>query len=262
MKRDLYTTKLGAGLGLINETKVLLEIWQPGMTTQQLHQEALRSGAFPNVTARRLLNIISECFAYRYLVNKGEPAADLKKLLRSLRPEEFKQLLLLYTCRENPILADFIKEVYWERYASGNTFISTENAKVFIERAIDDGKMEKRWADSVIKRNSSYLLGCCADYGLIENKRGGSERKILSFQISAATVAYLAYKLHFSGIGDNSILSNTEWQIFGLNREDVLDEFKRLPAKDVFIIQSAGDIVKISWKYQNMEEVCHALAKI
>jgi hypothetical protein len=61
-----YTTQLQAGLGLVNETKTLLDLWSPGMSANQLHQVALESGRFPTVTARRLRNIVVECFAPRY----------------------------------------------------------------------------------------------------------------------------------------------------------------------------------------------------
>src|SRR5215213_4835404 len=90
-----YTTKFQAGLGLINETGVLLELWEPGMNRQQLHELALRSGVFPNITARRLLNIISECFAHRYLTDGGKPALALKELISVLHSSEFQQLLLI-----------------------------------------------------------------------------------------------------------------------------------------------------------------------
>lgn len=46
-----YTTQLQAGLGLVNETKTLLELWSPGISANQLHQVALESGRFPTVTA-------------------------------------------------------------------------------------------------------------------------------------------------------------------------------------------------------------------
>ena len=42
-----YTTQLQAGLGLIEETKQLLQVYQPGMTTVQLYEAALASGRCP-----------------------------------------------------------------------------------------------------------------------------------------------------------------------------------------------------------------------
>mgnify|MGYP001583805208 CR=1 FL=1 len=135
-----YTTQLQAGLGLVDETKALLELWSPGMSSGDLHRVALESGRFPTVTARRLRNIVTECFAPRYLVREGAPATHLKTPSRALPTAELTQLMLLFTSRANPILGDFVRSVYWPRYAGGYTQISTADARAFVERGIDDGR--------------------------------------------------------------------------------------------------------------------------
>jgi hypothetical protein len=257
---DLYTTQLQAGLGLIGETKALLNLWVPGMTTTRLYQEALESGRFPNVTARRLRNIVAECFAPRYLVDGGTPAAHLKLLEPGLTPSELQQFLLLFTCRANAILADFVREVYWERYAGGYAEVANDDARAFVERGIDDGKTSKRWAETTVRRVSAYLTGCCADYGLLDGG-GKSGRRIQPLRVSYKLAAYLAYDLHFAGLGDNAMLSHEDWSLFGLGRDDVLDEMKRLSLKGLFIIQSAGDVIMISWKYPDMETLCDVLTQ-
>jgi len=255
-----YTTQLQAGLGLISETKELLELWVPGMNISQLNQVALDSGRFPNITARRLRNIISECFAPRYLSKNGKAAHHLKMLLGNATGSDLTQLFLLFTARANPILSDFIVHVYWSRYEGGYTEISSSDARGFVERAIDDGKTSIRWSESTVRRVSAYLTGCCADYGLLE--RGlKSSRRILPLRVSQVAAAYLAYDLHFSGIGDNALLNHSDWQLFGLAREDVLEELKKLSLKGHLIIQAAGDVVRISWKQPNMEALCDVLSK-
>ena len=130
----------------------------------------------------------------------------------------------------------------------------------FVERAIDDGKTVKRWSESTVRRVSAYLTGCCADYGLLE--RGSrSSRRILPFRISPTAAAYLAYDLHFAGVGDNALLTHPDWQLFGLAREDVLEEIKRLSLKGLLIVQAAGDVIRISWRLQDMEALCDALTQ-
>ena len=257
-----YTTQLQAGLGLVNETKALLELWSNGKSAPQLYQEALQSGRFPNVTARRLRNVVVECFAPRYLIAEAErvPADDLKQLVGSISSNDLSQLMLLFTSRANPILENFIREVYWVKYSGGYSEISNLDARVFVERAVDDGKTLKRWSESTIRRVSAYLTGCCADYGLLE--RGAkSNRRILAPHISCITAAYLAYDLHFSNIGDNALLAYPDWQLFGLAREDVLEELKRLSLKGGLLVQAAGGVVRISWKQLNMEALCDVLSQ-
>ena len=255
-----YTTRLQAGLGLVPETRVLLDLWEVGTSASQLQQIALESGRFPMMTARRLRNLITECFAPRYLVDGGAPAASLKRLSASIPAADLAQLMLLYTCRANPILGDFVREVYWTRYAGGYSHVASRDARAFVERGIDDGKTIKRWSESTVRRVSGYLTGCCADYGLLE--RGlRTRRRILPFRIASPVAAYLAHELHFAGVGDNGLLAHEDWQLFGLAREDALEEIKRLSLKGRLIVQSAGDLIRISWRQPNMEALCHVLAQ-
>ena len=260
IRKRLYTTKLGAGLGLAAETRLLLELWEAGMSSKNLYGKALESGMFPTVTASRLTNIIKDCFAPRYLVDHGQPAQNLKTLLPFLTAAEFQQFLLLYTCRASAILADFIKEVYWAKYSAGYAEISNEDSRKFVETAVDRGLAMNDWADSMITRVSSYLTGCCADYGLLEAGRKSS-RKILPFRISQKMIVYLAYDLHFSGLGDNSVLENGDWNLFGLNQADVLEEMKRISTRGYCIVQSVGGAVRIGWNYENFAEVTDAITQ-
>lgn len=255
-----YTTRLQAGLGLVNETKTLLDLWSSGMSAHQLYQVALESGRFPTVTARRLRNIVVECFAPRYLVNGGAAAVHLKRLSATLSTTELTQLMLVFTSRANPILGDFVRHLYWARYAGGYTQITNEDARVFVERGLDEGRTIKRWSETTVRRVSAYLTGCCADYGMLE--RGlRSNRRILPFRISPAVAAYLAFELHFSGVGDNALLTHEDWQLFGLAREEVLEELKRLSLKGLLIVQAAGEVIRISWKQHNMETLCDVLTQ-
>lgn len=254
-----YTTKLQVGLGLIEETRKLLDAWSPGMDSSDLETISLDHGLFPNVTSRRLKNIVHEGFSARYLVTDDYPAKYLKILLDRLKPSVFSQLLFVYTCRANSILADFVKCVYWASYAAGKQIISGRDAEIFVLDGINQGKTGIRWADSTIRRVSNYLPGACVDFGLLK-KEGKSEYLILPYHIDDGAAAYLAHDLHFLGSGDNAVLAHQDWELFGLNREDVISEFKRLSLMGWFIVQSAGLATRIGWKYDTMMEVVYALA--
>ena len=258
--RDTYNTNLAMGLGLIEETKKLLTLWSPPMDGITLYREALSAGIFPNLSAYRLRNLVVRCFATRYLVSDRRPAEFLKLLLPHFTSGQLAQLFFLYTCRANPILADFVRQVYWERYGAGSSTLRKMDAEDFIRRAIDDGKTPSRWADGQIDRVGRYLMGCCADYGLLGNRsRGG--RNIVSFRLELKVTAYLIHDLHFSPLGDNASVSHPDWQLFGLERGDVREELRRLSLNGHFILQSAGEVTHIAWKHRNMEEVIHVLAE-
>lgn len=253
-----YTTQLQAGLGLIEETRQLLQVYQPGMTTTQLYEAALESGRFPLVTARRLRNIVAECFAPRYL--RDAHAAELLKILVDrLTITELNQLLFIYTARANLVLADFVRDVYWARYSAGRNDLQLEDARAFIENSVREGKTQKPWSETTIKRVSSYLMGCCADYGLVTTT-GRNQRSIVAYRIFPKVAAYLVYDLKFSGLGDNQIVSSSDWELFGLTPADVREQLKRLSLQGLLIFQGASDVVHIGWTYKSMEELIDVIS--
>ena len=256
----MYTAHLQAGLGLIEETQLLLNLWRKGMNATDLYRLALNSGTFPNVSARRLRNLVLEGFAPRYLRPDGMPATYLKCLTATLSSAELSQLCFLYTCRANQILADFVRNVYWERYAAGDSVLSTDDAQRFVRQATGSGRTETVWAESTIKRVSSYLIGCCADFGLLD-QRSSAGRRMAVWRIETTVAGFLAHELHFWGLGDNANLARPDWQLFGLTPADTREEFKRLSLRGYFILQSAGEVTHIGWKYKSMEEFIGVLAQ-
>lgn len=257
-EEQYYTTQLGAGLGLVEETKLLLSLYEDGMTSAELYDVALTSGLFPMVSARRLRNIIAECFSPRFI------KPGVAKFLKALKPvtssSAFIQLLLIHTALANRVLLDFITEVFWEKYSGGHDTVTTEDAREFIINAVREGKTQKPWADSVIKRVSSYIVGCCADYGLLSSGRS-SKRTIQAVRLQPTTSLYLSYWLHFSGLGDNAVINHECWKLFGLEPLDVRDELKKLAKNGWLIVQSAGDVTRISWQLKTMEDVIDVIAE-
>jgi hypothetical protein len=119
----------------------------------------------------------------------------------------------------------------------------------------------KSFLAPVIRRVASYLTGACADFGLLEN---GAKitRAILPFKMEWKAAVALAYDLHFAGTGDNRIAADDAWALFGMTRADTIDELRRLSRKGFFIVQTAGDAIRLGWHYKKPEELAHAFAEI
>ncbi|KIH76250.1 Putative inner membrane protein [Geoalkalibacter ferrihydriticus] len=258
---ERYTTQLQAGLGMIPETMDLLRLWEPGMIPSHLADRAVEEGLFSRATARRTRNLVAEMFAPRYLVEQGAVASRLKFLLEQRFPSSaLTQVFYLQTARAQRVFADFVIEVYWPKYMAGALSLVREDAESFIHRALDAGKMQKRWSETTIKRISGYLLGCCVDFGLLENGRG-KERRINRFSIRSDVALYLAYDLHLKPLSDMSVVHHPDWRLFGLNSQEVIRLLKTLSHDGHLLIQSTADLVQISWKYRSMEECLNALTQ-
>ncbi len=81
-----YKSTLSAGQGMIPESRILLELWQPGMDGKELHRTALASGRFATVSAKRLSNMVIDVFTPRFLTCERPPAAWLKDATGSAQP--------------------------------------------------------------------------------------------------------------------------------------------------------------------------------
>jgi hypothetical protein len=255
-----YTTQLQAGLGLVAETQQLLALWTPELSAQGLYRAALASGRFSNVTARRLRNLVVEGFSPRYLVENGKPARLLRSALGRVSNTDFRALCFVFTCRANSILGDFVRQVYWPAYSAGKSAITKRDALDFVGAAVSNGLTHSPWAASTISRVSGYLLGSCADFGLLGANKAGA-RSVETFGISPTVASFLAHDLHFRGLGDNALLRRTEWEWFGLDSKDALDELKRLSLRGEIVVQSAGRSTRVSWKYKSIEGLADGILK-
>ncbi len=256
-----YTTQLQAGLGMIAETLDLLRLWEPGLIPAQLADRAVETGLFSRATARRARNLVAEMFAPRYLVDGCAVASRLKTLVERRFPHDaLVQLFFLQTARAQQVFGDFIIEVYWPKYMAGATALTKSDAANFIHRALDAGRMKKRWSESTIERVSGYLLGCCIDFGLLVSGRR-NERAIQRFSIRAEAALYLAYDLHCMGLSDMAVVHHPDWRFFGLETQEVTRLMKTLSFDGHLLIQSSADLVQISWKYRTMEECLDALTQ-
>ena len=105
----------------------------------------------------------------------------------------------------------------------------------------------------------THLGGCLADFGLLEKGRK-STRNITPIHIHSFTSLFLTHELHFSGYGDDGVLQNPDWQLFGLEKLEIVRELQRV-SNDHFILQFSGELVRISWKYKSIEEAIRTIAR-
>ena len=167
--------------------------------------------------------------------------------------DTLRQLFLLHTARANPIFYDFLTNEFWAQYHAGAPAIKKEHAFKFIQMAQSQGRIAKPWSILMQDRMANYLCACLTDFGLTtDTPRNG--KQIKPFKLLNSTALYLAHDIHFAGISDNGILDFPDWKLFGLDRSGVLEELKKLDSKGYYILQYSGELLRISWKFQTMEE--------
>ncbi|MEW8410578.1 MAG: DUF1819 family protein [Candidatus Thiodiazotropha sp.] len=256
----IYSTELSKGQGAIAETMTLLAHWKPGISSAELAQSVLQEGILARATARRVTDLVRSVFSRRYLVEEGRPAEYLKYLAeRGVDSGVTRQIMLIYTARIHTVLRDFIAEVYWGRYSAGADSISRSDAEEFIKQAMADGRISPPWSETMQLRVAQYLTGTLADFGFVNDVKK-KERPLRAYRLLTETALFLAHEIHFKGFSDNSILESPDWKLFGLAREEVVQQLDKVARGGHFILQYSGDLLRVSWKYQSMEECLDAIA--
>jgi hypothetical protein len=257
MNNRVYNSDLLKGTGLIQETMVLIDLYRAGMSKQDLINQVLEFNPLAKEHENRTKDIINHTF-YRRFLKDGESAVLEIQTLRNnyVSLEVVSQIIFIATCRANLILFDFVTEIFQPLAKNGTPILPDKAAFNFIEAAIRDGRIPNKWADSTKQKVSEHMNACLIDFKLTDRSK-----KILPFYINDLTANYWIHKQHFDGLSDAAIIELDEWNLFGLDRQDVLNLMHRLSLAGSFVYQHSGELIKITWNYKSMNEFINGITK-
>lgn len=253
----IYNSDLLKGTGLIQETMVLIDLFREGMTKQELISQALELNPLGKDHENRTKDIVNHVFYRRFLKDGESTVLEIQALRNNyVSLEVVSQIIFIATCRANLILFDFVKEIFQPLAKSGNPILPDKSAINFIDSAIRDGRIPTKWADSTKQKVSEHINACLIDFKLTDRSK-----RILPFYINDLTANYWIHKQHFKGLSDLAITELEEWGLFGLDHQDVLNLLHRLSLTGSFLYQHSGEIIKITWKYNSMNDFINGINK-
>jgi len=255
-----YTIALCKGAALVDETRTLVQHWTSGEEIGEFVDRVLHDNVLARATAYRTKDIVRRVFARRFLVPTDAPARHLKKLLDNGLPRKFfSEALFVYAARADRLLYDFTTEVFWPACRKGRSVLTKEDVLAFLAEATDRRRIEHPWSSNVRAKMAPRVLSTLRDVGFLREERRG-HREIVSYHLSDEGVAYLAYELHDTGLSDSAMCEHPDWRLFGLDRGRVLGRLDNLGEDKGMLVQRAGSVVQITWRYESAEELIDGLA--
>ena len=244
----------------MEETKTLLRAWQPYESIGDFQSRVLREDLLGRATAYRVKDIVRRVFARRLMVPDTQPALRLKHLLNAGKSRVVSDLLLLYSARQDDALRDVVVNVYWPAVREGQLTITPRQIVGFLRHAEANGLMSEPWSEQVRVKVARGLLGALVGFGMMREIARG-RRETVVFHPCDEALVYLAYDLHFQGLTDAAVVADRDWRVLGLHESDVRIVLDRIMPIGWGVIQAAGSVVRISWKYGAMEDVVDALTR-
>lgn len=256
MDEKRYNIDLCKGTGLIQESMVLLDVYDKTISKHQFVEKVIKENFLAKKSDKRIKDIVEIGFYKRYVnTNKDIPLYLSKLKDNYISLSVIQQIFLIYTSRANLILFDFIKDKYWYEINAGVIVFKNNYAKEFLNEIMKHN-FSLKWSDSTQNKMSSYLMSSLVDFKFIE-KNG----KVVPVFINDITANYLIHELHFNGLSDEDIILAEEWKIFGLDKNEIIDIVHKISLTGFFLFQYSGDLFKINWKYQSMNEFIDGIIK-
>jgi hypothetical protein len=168
-------------------------------------------------------------------------------------------LVLLCASRKDDLLYDFVAQRYWPAHAEGRLTLSIDGALSFFDDGYHKGYLPEPWSGAVQVKIARGLLGALQEAGMIRKGRG-TRREIVTYRASDVLVAYLLFDLHFQGLTDSSVYEHQDWSLFGLSRDRLIARADELSEWQLFVVQHAGSVVRVTWNYDSMEEAVREIA--
>jgi len=256
-----YTNIISKGTALINETRTLLNTWEPDEPLDEFIKRVQEQDLLGKTTAYRTRDIVRRVFAQRFLIPSNKPARVLKGILNSnLSSATFIEMLFVYCCRKDPLIRDFTSKEFWSAVKKGKINADHDLVLSFLSEAAINGNINPPWSNQVQIRVSRSLLGMLRDIGFIHELKKG-RKEIANYRVSDDTIAILARDLHESGISDAMIFEHPDWRIFGLTRNDVLERLNGIGREHGFVLQWAGSVVQLTWNVSSIQEMIDVLSR-
>lgn len=245
-----YNSDLLKGTGLIQETIQLIDYYEPGISKQEFTAKVIDYNTLGKAHENRIKDIVHHVFYKRYLKEGEETVLELQTLRsKFVSLEQLSHILLMLTAKANPILFDFIVEVFHKEIKKGEQNLPNKAALDFIELAIKEGRIERNWAKSTKQKVSEHINACLIDFKLIDRNK-----QILPQYIDDFVFNYWLHKLHFSGVTDNNLMAHPDWQLWGIEPQEWLQIVNRLSYKGFFVFQYSGELTHITWNYKSVKE--------
>ena len=259
-REGAYTQALQRGGALIPEMRTLLRQWVPAESVLMFTKRVTEADVLGRSTRRTASDYLS-AFQRRLVSPPDCPADALHAIAAGPAGtgRTFLDLLLFYTARTERLLWDFVVDRYWPAVARGAHQLGADAVRHLIEAAEADGRIPVPWSSTVHRDLPARVLNAATRFGLLDTATRGP-RPIAHYRVTDAAVAFLAYEAHARGLGDAQVVALAAWRLFGLARDGIIERLAGLHDAGWLDVQRSGEVVRIDWAIDSMEEVTRRVA--
>lgn len=236
-----YSGRNTARGALIDESYLLLGAMRKGKAEDEIKKQLL-NGQFLSDLSYESRMKIWRLFDQRYL--KTLPVWALKDLIDTAeeKSNEYISLLYLDFTLSDRITFDFVNQVIWPKWQSGQVIVKTDDVLRFLKQASRDHKEILRWKESSRTKIARNVLAALRDFRLLV---GARNKKIQKPLLPHKTALHLLKLLREKGIENSRILSADEWRLFLRNEDEVIRTLTALSQERAIRFEKNGNAIAL-----------------
>jgi len=243
-----FTSRIIKGGALLEDTRRLLEVWDPYLDRRENMRRILSSGSLAKSGARQ--EDVLGPLRRRFL----EAGPEVLRALRALAtdPRAFREACYYEAARSDELLATFAAGPLYGRYWQDRRPELTVDDAV---RWLRDDPRTPGWGEYTRRRVARGLLSTLRDFGILEGVRRGRRKRILPPHLSMRGFTYAALRERARLASDRALLQAPSWRWYLLDAEAVRRLFLEADRQGVLRFSEAGTVLRIDWLLKDIEEV-------
>jgi hypothetical protein len=249
----LFSSRIIKGGALLDDTRRLLEVWDPDLDSRENVRRILASGLLAKSAARQ--EDVLGPLRQRFL----ETDPDVPRALSALAtdPRAFREACYYEAARSDELISAFasgpLYAWYWRE----------RRLEVGVEDVIEWLRSEpgtQAWSENTKQRVAQGLLSTLRDFGVLDGTRRGRHKRILAPHLSIRGFFYVALRERARLASARALLRAPAWRWYLLDAEAVRSLFLEADRQGILRFSEAGTVLRIDWLLTDLAEVAHVPA--
>ncbi len=248
-----YNTQITRALSLIPETKRLFSELEKGVTRERLKDLVIQD----NILAKNTDSTKKKVwFALksRFLRNEEVDLDSFKSILNSnLLPLIKEQIIYYYFCKYETIVYDLVVNPLFLQYKRGFEEVDKHKITEYFESLAKDNHPEiNDWTDETKARLIRHTLAILKDFKII---KGSKKKTFYDLFVPLEVVLYIFYYLKFKDNPINKIFTHQDFNLFFLEKEDIIEYMYNASKKGFLTFSHSGNIFELKTDINTLEDL-------
>jgi hypothetical protein len=249
-----FTTRLLKGGALLADMRQMVCQWSDDLGGEKALDAANR--ILHKSTRVRVADTLNVAFKPRFIAGNPPDAWKLARIIEDCHPpiEVVRPFYYWITARAEPILHRFVTTELFERTKSADREIRINETTTWVSQAAEEES--KVWAPTVRQRMARCIHSALRDFGILE---GVIRKRIAPQHLALEAFCLIAFCLHELGFEQKSLVRHPDWKLFLLPQTAVERLFLEAHQNGWLDYQCIGEIYRIEFKSQNLDDYAHDL---